>query len=623
MESSLHKSRIVVVAVLVLLLSSFCIMASRPARESEARRKARYYYTAGAVAKAEGKEDCAFEFFKKAWMADPSYPEAAGEYGSARLALPIDTLQSDEELNRSLSMMRQYVDYYPEDIHEAQYYGYVTTRLGEWDEAIRVLGRTAEEKRYASMAYLQLSEAYAGKGDLKKAVDALDRFERSDGVNPQVTMRKLSYLLADKDTVGAVNEVSRLLNSDPSNVDYAIMKGNVFDIIQRPDSALRYYQLAEQIDPESGNAKLAVAGYYRQSGDSLAYDNKMYEVLLTEDLDLDTKLEFLAQYLQSLINDKHDTERGDYLFSVVRGQYPHEPRILDFAARYSAAKGNYTEAEEEISYALDLDPTNVTYWGQLMTYQAAADHPDKALETYLRAEKHIVPDDNLRLYHSIVAQQAGRYDIAARVYRDLIDSVQPGLQLDSLVSLSMVRRNITADELDRLSNLVASLGDIYHESGDSLRSYRMYENALVFNPSNAMAANNYAYFLCTDGGDLDKALELSEKSLSGKDDDNPTYLDTYAWIQYLKGNYAIAEEYQQKAIEAQEKEPYQSAELYVHFGDIKEKLGKVAEALEYWRKAAGIFEENEATDEDEYKQLKQKMDRAEASLPEATKDSRQ
>jgi len=610
-------------AALAVLLSSSCILASRPVRETEARKKARYYYTAGAVEKAAGNEDRAFEYFKKAWIADPSYPEAAGAYGSTRLALPIDTLQSDAELNRSLAMMRQYVDLYPEDIYEAQYYGYVTTRLGEWDEAIRVLERTSEVKHYASMAYLQLSEAYAGKGDLKKAVDALDRYERNNGANPQVTMRKLSYLLADKDTTGAVNEVTRLLASDPSCVDYAIMKGNVFDIIQRPDSALRYYRLAEQIDPDSGNAKLAVAGFYQQAGDSVAYDNKMYEVLLTEDLDLDTKLEFLAQYLQSLITGKHDTERGDNLFSVVRGQYPHEPRILDFAARYSAAKGNYAEAEEEISYALDLDPTNVTYWGQLMTYQAAGDQPEKALATYSRAQEHIVPDENLRLYHAVVAQQAERYDIAARVYREFIDSVQPGLQLDSLVSLSMVRRNITAGELDRLSSLVASLGDIYHEAGDKQRSYRMYENALVFNPSNAMAANNYAYFMCTDGGDLDKALELSAKSLAGNDSGNPTYLDTYAWIQYLKGNYAVAEEYQQKAIEAQEKQPYRSAELYIHFGDIKDKLGKTVEALEYWRKAAGILEENGAADEDDYKQLKQKMERAEASLPAATNDSEQ
>lgn len=597
--------------MLLVVLTSWSTMASRTQQEGADRKKARYYFMAGAVAKATGREAEAFEYYKKAYAADPSYAEAASAYGSGRLSLPVDTFQSDAELNRSLAMMRSYVDLYPEDVYEAQYYGYVTTQLGENDEAIRVLERTAGVKSAVSGVYVQLSEAYANKGDLKNAVGALDRYERAEGMNPQVTMRKLSYLLSDKDTVGALREVSRLQVSDSTNVAYAIMKGNVFDVIERPDSSLYYYMLAERLDPEAGNAKLALAGYYQQQGDSVAYDNKMYEVLLSADLDLDMKIELLAQYLQTLLVDKHLTERGDYLFGVVHDQYPHEPRLLDLAARYSAAKQDFGEAEEHISYAIDLDPTNTVYWGQLMTYQAAGNKPQKSLETYERALKHIVPDENLKMYHAVVAQQAKRYDIAAAVYKEFIDSIQPGLPLDSLVSLSDLRRDITAAQLDRLSGLVATLGDIYHEAGDNARAYRMYENALTFNPSNAMAANNYAYFMCTDGGDLDKALELSGKSLSGADGSNPTYLDTYAWIQYLKGNYAIAEEYQQKAMEAMEKEKYPSVELYVHYGDIKEKLGKDEEALEAWRKAVKLFEENGETDDEGYKSTLGKIARLE------------
>lgn len=584
-------------------------MAAR--REDAARRKARYYYTAGSVAKASGRDAEAFEFFKKSYQTDPSYAEAANAYGTGRLSLPVDTFQSDTELNRSLAMMRQYVDLYPEDVYEAQYYGYVSTQLGEHDEAIRVLERTVALKASATPTLLQLSDAYANKGDLKSAVRALDSYELADGLNPQVTMRKLSYLLADKDTISVLREVTRLVDSDSTNVSYAIMKGNVFDILEKPDSSLYYYKLAERIDPESGSAKLALAGYYQQTGDSVAYDNKMYEVLLSADLDLDMKIELLAQYLQTLITDKHQTERGDYLFSVVSNQYPHEPRLLDLAARYSAAKQDFDDAEEQITYAIDLDPTNATYWGQLMTYQAAAGDPQQSLSTYDRALDHIVPDDDLRMYYAIVAQQAKRYDIAADVYKGFIDSIQPGLPLDTIVQLSDLRRDISADELDRLSRLVASLGDVYHEAGDNNKAYRMYDNALVFDPDNAMAANNYAYFMSEDGGDLDKALELSRRSLSGSGESNPTYLDTFAWIHYLKGNYAIAEEYQAKALEAMKSGKYPSPELYVHYGDIKEKLGKNEEALEYWRKAVEYLEQNEATDEEDYARTLEKIKRME------------
>ena len=151
-----------------------------------------------------------------------------------------------------------------------------------------------------------------------------------------------------------------------------------------------------------------------------------------------------------------------------------------------------------------------------------------------------------------------------------------------------------------LSSLITSLGDVYNSAGEHERSYRMYENAITFDSSNSMACNNYAYFLSINGGDLEKALGLSEKAISGADADNPTYLDTYAWINYLMGNYEKAEEVQRKAMEQGENGGYLSAELYDHLGDILVKTGKKEEALEAWRKAVKMQEEAEETGEESY-----------------------
>ena len=575
--------------------------AAKPAVTTDAsRKKARYYYNAGIVEQAQGHEDRAYEYFKKAYGADPGYVEAASAYGTRRLSIGIDTLQSDAEITRSLGMMRSYIDKYPEDLYESQYYGFAAGQLDYPEEAIEILERAYTYHPETTGILIQLSDVYARQGEMDKAVESIDRYEKQEGLQPQVTTRKLSYLLADLDTLGAIREVTRLVDSDPTSAPYRILKGNVFDIIEMPDSALIYYQEAEMIDPESGPAKLALAGYYHQHGDSVAYDNKMYEVLLTEDLDLEQKVDLTAQYLQTLMTDKHETKRGDYLFSVLHNQYPHEPRVLDLAARYSAAKQDFKDAEEQISYALDLDPSNSVYWGQLMTYQAAGGHPEASLDTYSRAKEHITPDRNLRLYYASVAQMAKRYDVAAETFRAMIDSIQPGLEIDSVLTLRDVRPDISMADLDMLSSLITSLGDVYNSAGEHERSYRMYENAITFDSSNSMACNNYAYFLSINGGDLEKALGLSEKAISGADADNPTYLDTYAWINYLMGNYEKAEEVQRKAMEQGENGGYLSAELYDHLGDILVKTGKKEEALEAWRKAVKMQEEAEETGEESY-----------------------
>lgn len=597
------KRRLTVWIVLACISAAFAVMHA----ETAARKKARYYYMAGAEQQALGNETSAYEYFKKAWQIDPTYAEGASSFGSRRLYIGLDTLQSEVELDRSLSMMKDYIDKYPGDLYENLFYGYVAGQLDHDDEGIRVLERTYGHHPQSSNILFHLSDAYAHKGDWDKAIDAIERYESQAGRTSQVSTRKLSFMLVAGDTVRAIEEVRKLTAANPTDASFAILRGNLYDVVDMPDSALVQYLRAEQLDPESGAAKLSLAEHYNNTGDSVAYDRKMYEVLLTEDLDFDQKTDLVASYLQTLLRDKQDHRRGDYLFSVLQNQYPHEPRVLDLSARYNAAKGDFGVAREQIAYAIDRDPSNVSYWGQLMTYQAADELPDEALKTFDRAKKHIVPDEQLKLYYVSVAQLAERYDSAASMLRSMIFDIQPDLPIDSVLTIGSLRRDITGAELDRLSTYLVSLGDVYYLGKDTVPAFRMYENAINIDDSNSMAKNNYAYFLSIGGGDLDKALELSRQTLTGFDSDNPTFLDTYAWILYLKGEYDEALKYQEKALEGVEGAAIRSAELYEHYGDIKAALGDWNEAISAWKEAIGIREENNETSEPEYQQTLEKI----------------
>lgn len=581
--------------------------------DTEARRKARYYYSAGIVEQARGNDDRAYEYFKKSFEADPAYPEGAWALANYRLYINTDTMQSETELGRSLEMLRQYVDSYPDDVNEALTYGFVAGQMGQTEDAVRVLERAYASTPGNGSILLELSDVYARAYDLDNAVKAIDRYEQQEGLTAPVTTRKISYLLASNDTVRAIDEASRLVRSDPRDISFLLIKANVFDIIEMTDSAVAYFKKAEALDPESSAAKLAVAGYYLEKGDSIEYDNKIYEVLLTEDLDVEPKAELLARYLESSLRNNHDTARGDYLFSVLENLYPHEPRVLDLAARYSAAKQDFAAAEEHISYAIDLEPDNNVFWGQLMAYQAAADSLDKALDTFERSKEHIVPDDNLKFYYVTVAQQAKKYDKAVGMLDEMIRDIDPRLSPDSLLSLSDMRKDISLRELDMLSSLFTLMGDTYNLAAMQSESFRAYENAITLDSSNAMAKNNYAYFMSVNGGDLDKALALSEAALSGDDADNPTYLDTYAWINHLMGNDEKAAEVQKKAVDIAEEKGYRSAELYDHYGDILLKQGNVAEAADAWRKAVALQEELEETDEPSYKETINKIKQNESA----------
>ena len=557
----------------------------------EIRRKARYYYLEGARCQAENNHLAAFEYFKKAFMTDPSYEEAASAYGMNRLMVKTDTLQSNPELKRSLDYMRRFVDAYPADRNEANSYAYVAARLDSIEETIRVYQRLDSLYPGKEMTLLQLADAYMHAHREADAIKALCRYETAQGKSPQVSLKKMSFMLAAGDTAAAIDEATALIDYNRREPSFRILKGNLYEVIGNNDSTLAYYKQAEELNPDNGAAKMALANFYKNIGDSVAFDNKMYEALLSEDFIQEEKIAILEEYLQSLLNDKSDTGRGDHLFSVLMEQYPHEPAVLDLAARYSGAKGDYKDAEEQIGYAIDLDPANVAYWGQLMRYQLADERGADAMTSYRNAAKHIDIPDGMRLMYAAAAVDEKKYDEAENTYAEMIHQVNPELPLTDSVTDTRFRNSLNFDDLTRLSSIYTMLGDTYYSAGDLDKAFRAYDNSLFFYASNPVSLNNYAYFLTENGGDLDKALEMSTKAIEGEPE-NDNYLDTYAWILFKKGDYKEALEYQKKAMEIAEKNGDVAAEYYHHIGDILFMNHQPDEAVKNWKRALELEPDN-------------------------------
>ena len=88
---------------------------------------------------------------------------------------------------------------------------------------------------------------------------------------------------------------------------------------------------------------------------------------------------------------------------------------------------------------------------------------------------------------------------------------------------------------------------------------------------------------------LDLAEKMSSKLIE-RNPENPTYLDTYAWVLYNRGKYNDAKKYIEKAIEFDQTG---SGTLIEHYGDILFKLGDVNRAVEQWEKAKQL---NDTTD---------------------------
>jgi len=140
-------------------------------------------------------------------------------------------------------------------------------------------------------------------------------------------------------------------------------------------------------------------------------------------------------------------------------------------------------------------------------------------------------------------------------------------------------RNVRTDaDKAALHNL---RGDFYHTLGDNARMYADYDSTLMLDPQNVGVLNNYAYFMSLEGRDLDKALQMSGKTLE-IEPLSATYLDTYAWILFRMKRYNEALVYMEKALRYLESD---NPEIYEHYGDVLFMCGEKEKALENWHKA--------------------------------------
>ena len=560
---------------LLLTLVLTAVLSVNSFANDELKKKARYYFLQGSIEVSNNNMPQAYEYFKKAHEIDSTYLDASFTYGGQRLFVQTDTMQSERELKRSLSLLQDYVDYNPSDLYAAQMYGYLTSALDTLEETVRVYEKTYSLLPSETHLLPQLADTYMRLGKNKEAIGVLEKYENIEGKSKDVSLKKITFMLASKDTLSAIDEAQMLIRSNPRDPMSRILKGNLYEVIGNMDSVLSAYKEAEKLAPTNGAVKMSLAQYYRSVGDSVMLDNMIYEALLSEELELEDKLGILGDYLQKLLDESGDRQRGDHLFSVLQEQYPHEPDVLDMAARYAGAKGDFEGASESIGYAIDMDPTNEKYWLMLMSYHMTLNQYPKVVEDYQRAEGYISPSLNMKNIYAAAVSMLEDTALAEKLLTALLQETDSRLQLkvENKTELDQVRSGLDYDGLVWVSNLYCMLGDMFYKTGEADKGFEEYENSIYFFPDNALTLNNFAYFLSESDRDLEKAKKMSRRSLDLVEN-NATYLDTYAWILYKMGEYQEAMDYMKLAMELAEEAGDENEEYKIHYEAIEKALNE-------------------------------------------------
>ena len=134
---------------------------------------------------------------------------------------------------------------------------------------------------------------------------------------------------------------------------------------------------------------------------------------------------------------------------------------------------------------------------------------------------------------------------------------------------------------DIASDFYAIMGDILHKKGRDQEAFAAYDSCLLHKPDNYGCLNNYAYYLSLNRTDLQKAEQMSYRTIKAEPT-NATFLDTYAWILFQQERYAEAAIYMEQTLQ---NDSTPSADVLEHAGDIFAKNEQMDRAVDCWQQA--------------------------------------
>lgn len=560
------KIRIVFLLITTVLLAS-CGSSAKVKKDTrvavaapieltpEQQRKYDYFFLEANRLKAKKEYDAAFDLLNHCLTINPQAASALYEISQYYMFL--------KQVPQGQAALEKAVANAPDNFWYSQALAGLYQQQSQADKAIELLEQMVLRFPAKQDPLLGLLDLYNQKEDYPKVISTLDRLEQRMGKNEQLSMEKFRIYLQMKDDKKAFREIESLVAEYPMDLRYQVVLGDVYLQNGKKQEAYDTYQKVLAAEPDNALALFSLASYYEQTGQKELYARQMDTLLLNKKVPAETKLNVMRQFIIQNEQEGKDSLRVIDLFRQMTEMDTDDDQIRMLYAQYLSSKGMDEAAIPVLEQILQIDPTNKAV---RMTLLGSAIRKEDYKQVIRICEPGIeVNPEALEFYFylAIAYNQAERPDDVLAISRKALEQVTP------------------ESKKEVVSDFYSIMGDIYHTKKQMADAYAAYDSALVYNPSNIGALNNYAYYLSVEKRDLDKAEEMSYKTVKAEPN-NATYLDTYAWILFEKGNYAEARIYIDNAMKG---EGEKSDVVVEHCGDIYYMSGDVDGAVKYWKQA--------------------------------------
>ena len=415
----------------------------------------------------------------------------------------------------------------------------------------------------------------------------LDDFEANFGLSEDIVVNRYQNLIKQKRYKSIEKYLLSVTKRDPKMEIANLILGDYYFTIGKLDRADAIYDKILFNNEFNEQALVGKAKISLQKGDITSVMQFSSRLINNPSVEIETKLSIIIELSKAFENiNGFDISKLDNFIVSLYNQYPDNPDVLYFHGNILFRNGKNSEALKDYLYALKIKPSNMQLWlFSLYILEKEKDYT-RLISIADSALIYFPNQKDLFLLRGFAFMQTEQYE-------------------KSLADFLFAKRLTGLLDEDRVQ-ILHYLAEVYFKLNRKSETFSLYDEILKIDENDLVALNNYAYYLALDNTNLEKALEMSSRSIK-LEQNNDTYLDTYAYILFKlkKSNKFLfyITIYIYKLIIYSESLVYiekdilhggtNSPVILDHYGDILYMNGQKELAVSTWREAKDKGLDNE------------------------------
>jgi tetratricopeptide (TPR) repeat protein len=570
----IHRHKILITVLLVLLFSFGCTVAPRP--KSSGRTRAEldtppsespyYHYTRSQLFLREGEINRAVESLQTAIQKD-----------TESLFLRIELTQiyiGQRRYNDAITVAESMLEKDSDDVRVLTLIAGLHETLGEYEAAIDTYKEIISGNPDNENGYLLMGSVYVQKGEPENAIKVLKKAIELNGESIKGHYLIGKAYMEFKEYAKAIFHLLKTLELNPRFEPALFDLVSIYQDRDDRDMVLETYQQILKNNPDNLRAAVGLNRYYLISGDAGKARKGFSELI-----DRTNNASHVVKQIALIYLDQNKYAEAIQFLEILIKEEPQDSEILYFLGLACSGK---EENGKAINY-YQMIPAESNYFVnavvQIAYLYQKEQETDKAIATLLSATEAKPDQPEFFLYLGSLYEEKEDYTKA-------VASLNKGL--------SIAPEN---------TNLHFRLGVVYDMMDKKDLSIKEMKQVIQLDPKHATALNYLGYTYADIGTNLDEAEELVKTALELKPGDG-YFMDSLGWVYFKKGFFDKATIWLKKAAELVPEDPI----ILEHLADAYIEAGIPETAMKYYRLALEKKVEQDATQlKEKIEALKEKM----------------